>query len=87
MFRSQLRCSFCGRHHSEVAKLVSGRQAYICDQCIAVAHRVANDPHFTPPRVTPTSLSLWRRLIAKVMGMTNHRRATSPRANHLPAAT
>jgi ATP-dependent protease Clp ATPase subunit len=33
-----MKCSFCGRHDSEVAKLVAGprrifRRVYICDRC------------------------------------------------------
>ena len=28
------RCSFCGKHQDEVAKLVAGPGVYICDECI-----------------------------------------------------
>lgn len=31
----RLRCSFCGRRAEEVARLVGGASAYICDACIA----------------------------------------------------
>lgn len=27
-------CSFCGKHQSEVQKLITGASAYICDECI-----------------------------------------------------
>lgn len=30
----RLRCSFCGRHAGDVARLVAGASAYICDDCI-----------------------------------------------------
>jgi hypothetical protein len=30
-----LRCSFCGRHAEDVARLVAGASAYICDDCIS----------------------------------------------------
>ena len=30
------RCSFCGRSHVDVGKLVTGFDAAICDQCVAV---------------------------------------------------
>jgi hypothetical protein len=38
-------CSFCGRHHSVVAKLVAGpisvfRRVYICDQCAVQTIRI-----------------------------------------------
>ena len=29
-------CSFCGKSHSEVRKLISGPGVYICDSCITV---------------------------------------------------
>lgn len=27
-------CSFCGRHGQEVKRLVAGKQAFICDECV-----------------------------------------------------
>ncbi len=33
--RTRLRCSFCGRPAEEVARLVGGARAYICDACVA----------------------------------------------------
>jgi len=42
-----LRCSFCGRSEREVQKLVAGRQALICDSCIALCVEAAgNGPGF-----------------------------------------
>jgi hypothetical protein len=41
-----LRCSFCGRHAAEVAKLAAGpqkllrRRVHICDACVAAATRI-----------------------------------------------
>jgi hypothetical protein len=32
------RCNFCGKTRSEVRVLVSGRGAYICDECIRLNH-------------------------------------------------
>jgi len=29
-------CSFCGKSHSEVRKLIAGPGVYICDSCITV---------------------------------------------------
>jgi hypothetical protein len=31
---SGLRCSFCGRRSDDVARLVAGASAHICDECI-----------------------------------------------------
>jgi ATP-dependent protease Clp ATPase subunit len=59
MFGRQLKCSFCEKRHDEVAKLVSGRRAYICGDCIAIASevvRVSGSPRapFTPGRGAST---------------------------------
>ena len=32
----QLRCSFCGKPQSQVARLVAGPDVYICDECIEI---------------------------------------------------
>ena len=29
-------CSFCGKSHAEVRKLIAGPGVYICDSCITV---------------------------------------------------
>jgi ATP-dependent Clp protease ATP-binding subunit ClpX len=36
----KLRCSFCGKDESKVAKLVAGPRVYICDQCAREALRI-----------------------------------------------
>jgi ATP-dependent Clp protease ATP-binding subunit ClpX len=46
-----LRCSFCGKSEDQVARLVAGAQALICDECIAKAARVMQQ-HADEP-VTP----------------------------------
>lgn len=33
-------CSFCGKHKSEVKRLVAGPSASICDECIAECSRL-----------------------------------------------
>ncbi len=39
-----LYCSFCGKPHTQVAKLVSGPGVYICDACIRLAAEHAKSP-------------------------------------------
>lgn len=41
------RCGFCGKPHTEVAQLVAGLGAYICDTCIDRCHDILNKelPH------------------------------------------
>jgi len=31
---STLTCSFCGKHHRKVKKLIAGPGVYICNECI-----------------------------------------------------
>ncbi|HMO64145.1 MAG TPA: ClpX C4-type zinc finger protein, partial [Verrucomicrobiota bacterium] len=33
-------CSFCGKTHAEVRKLIAGPGVYICDNCVAVCQNV-----------------------------------------------
>ncbi|WP_201371598.1 ClpX C4-type zinc finger protein [Ktedonobacter robiniae] len=43
--RSLARCSFCGRHASEVKHLVAGPgAAYICDECLQLCNEILKDP-------------------------------------------
>ncbi len=39
-FKNTLYCSFCGKSQHEVAELISGAQAYICDECVAHAAEI-----------------------------------------------
>src|SRR5436309_4531365 len=43
--RSLARCSFCGRHSSEVRRMIAGPgAAYICDACLQLCNEILNDP-------------------------------------------
>ena len=49
-------CSFCGKSHAEVRKLVSGPGVYICDGCVetfklVLDKELAKDPSNTPPQL------------------------------------
>ncbi len=42
--RSMARCSFCGRHTSEVRRMVAGPgAAYICDDCLQLCNEILRD--------------------------------------------
>jgi ATP-dependent Clp protease ATP-binding subunit ClpX len=55
-------CSFCGRSEAEVKKMVSGPDAYICDQCVDMCEDIikqdlaetALNPDSTAPEKLPT---------------------------------
>jgi ClpX C4-type zinc finger len=67
--RSTLRCSFCRKKDTEVAKLVAGPRVYICDECVAIAKRLMEDAdnvQISPPRVEP---AWWRRIWSRFLGL------------------
>ncbi len=50
----KLKCSFCGKDETQVAKLLAGGRtnilrasAYICDECVSIAHDIMSNPE--PP--------------------------------------
>src|SRR5262245_15170702 len=36
-------CSFCGKSHAEVKKLIAGPGVYICDNCVIICKRVLDE--------------------------------------------
>lgn len=66
MFNRRLRCSFCGKRETEVAKLVAGPGVYICDVCVALASRIMESDSDQGMRTPKAELSIWRKLIARV---------------------
>lgn len=40
---AKLFCSFCGRKESEVKKLISGPDAYICDECVGMCNEIIKE--------------------------------------------
>lgn len=73
--RKLLRCSFCGKDETQVAKLVAGAKAYICDACTAAAARIIssddNDSSSRPTPQTPQRLSFVRRAWRFMWGARN----------------
>ena len=40
---SKLKCSFCGKTHNQVRKLIAGPNVYICDQCIELCSEILDE--------------------------------------------
>ena len=38
--KSDPRCSFCGRSHSQVEKIITGPQVHICNECVKLCNEV-----------------------------------------------
>ena len=51
-------CSFCGKSHSEVRKLIAGPQVYICDSCVLVCKSVLDTEFNSTGKVTAKKLNL-----------------------------
>ena len=46
----EMRCSFCGLPHTDVAKLIAGPGIYICDGCVNLCVDIlAETTHAEPP--------------------------------------
>ncbi|MDQ2837599.1 MAG: hypothetical protein M3Y89_09300 [Actinomycetota bacterium] len=41
---TQLRCSFCAKHESEVSKIIAGPGIYICDECVQTCNDILASP-------------------------------------------
>ena len=41
--RTAVRCSFCGKYHNEVAKLIEGTECFICNECVKVCADLLED--------------------------------------------
>ena len=42
-----IRCSFCGKHQDQVAKIIAGPGAYICNECVHLCRDILEN--MTPP--------------------------------------
>ena len=68
----KLRCSFCGRDETQVAKLVAGPRVYICDSCVTVASRIMNSDGDASATVEPT---LFGKLMTRIRGLLHNPKA------------
>ena len=53
-------CSFCGKSHSEVRKLIAGPQVYICDSCVMVCKSVLDKEFKSTVKASAKKLNLLR---------------------------
>lgn len=57
---SELRCTFCGKPHTEVAKLIAGPGIYICNGCVGLCQAILERERDNPTK--PPSLPEWATL-------------------------
>lgn len=81
-------CSFCGKSHSEVKKLIAGPGVYICNECIEVCSSIlekelgttpgkAQTPAEQPGFRIPSPLAMLQKLDEFVVGQENAKKVLS----------
>jgi ATP-dependent protease Clp ATPase subunit len=54
--KTELRCTFCGKLHTDVGKLVAGPGVYICDECVNLCNDIlAKESQGTTQEVSMSS--------------------------------
>ena len=48
-----IRCSFCGKHQDQVAKIIAGPGAYICNECVHLCMDILDDMPTQEEQVSP----------------------------------
>ncbi len=75
-------CSFCGKSHSEVRKLIAGPGVYICDSCIGVCKGILDrdsgqEEHEHTPLVVPKPVDILAQLDQHVIGQAHAKKILS----------
>lgn len=59
-----IHCSFCGKPHTEVGRMVAGPGVQICDECVALAEAVIEEHRDRPAELR---LPVWKSLTDEQM--------------------
>ena len=75
-------CSFCGKSHSEVKKLIAGPGVYICDSCIGVCRGIlekeaSQETETQPPLLVPRPADIMAQLDQYVIGQSHAKKILS----------
>ena len=75
-------CSFCGKSHAEVRKLIAGPGVYICDSCITVCKSIldkeaATESDLIPALAVPKPAEISALLDQHVIGQTHAKKVLS----------
>jgi len=72
-----IRCSFCGKRRSEVRKLISGPNVYVCDECVALCNEIIEQDESPAHRQYPRPQEILDELDRYVIGQDAAKRALS----------
>jgi ATP-dependent Clp protease ATP-binding subunit ClpX len=78
--RAAWKCSFCGRSHEEVKKLISGPSAMICDDCVKICNEILSSElaaDSQDPAALPKPAEVKEMLDAYVIGQEQAKKALS----------
>lgn len=76
-------CSFCGKSHSEVKKLIAGPGVYICDGCINVCRGILDkelnelESELSPDFTVPRPAELYQKLNQFIIGQEHAKKVLS----------
>ncbi len=68
-------CSFCGKLRSEVRKLISGPNVYVCDECVLLCGDILDQEEAAPQRQWPKPKDILADLDRYVIGQQRAKRA------------
>ncbi|MEA4955139.1 MAG: ATP-dependent Clp protease ATP-binding subunit ClpX [Pseudoflavonifractor sp.] len=79
-----IRCSFCGKHQEQVARIIAGPGAYICNECVHLCMSILDDAEdqaepFSPeiPDAIPTPKEIHQVLDQYIIGQDSAKMALS----------
>ena len=72
-----IHCSFCGKRRSEVRKLISGPNVYVCDECVALCNEIIEQDESPPHRQFPRPQEILDELDRYVIGQDQAKRVLS----------
>ena len=82
--RKSVRCSFCGKHQEQVARIIAGPGAYICNECVQLCMSILEDERDTAqtaaaevPDAIPTPREIHKVLDQYIIGQEDAKIALS----------
>ncbi len=73
----EIACSFCGKRRSEVRKLISGPNVYVCDECVSLCNEILEQDEYPTPKQYPHPKEILEELDRYVIGQGHAKRVLS----------